>query len=129
MRRPRQYSGNWGPGTLVVTVFIDRCGCDSTTRMIVRVADPTTIGGNRFATEVTTSAASDMCDAFSSPICSCTAASRSTGSSVPTGRSYRIAETRLSGTPPASVPLTDTGTSVRRVVVEGSSPRAISRSR
>ena len=127
--RPRQYNGNWGPGTFVVTVCTIRCGRTCSARTPSRTTVPTTIGGARSPMRVTVSPASAMWEPFSSAISSWTARNRSTGSSMWTGNRYSRVDTRLSGTPRPSVPLTETGTNDRTTASSGSSERDRNRSR
>ena len=54
--RPRQYSGNCGPGTLVVTVLTERWVARRCARRPARDTRPTTIGGARLPMWVTISA-------------------------------------------------------------------------
>ena len=125
MRRPAQYSGNCGPGTLVATVLTKRCGV----RNARRAPSASSIGGAKPASPTSTSPATALCVSFTYSICSCSWRNRSWGAPTPTGSSANTVDTRLARVPRSATLRTDTGTMVRTVRASRRSPRAASRSR
>ena len=95
----------------------------------MRLTTPSTMGGTRSLAEAIVWPASAMPDDLRSDIWDLTASSRSTGSSSCTGRSYRRADTRLSGTPLPASDRVDTGTRERTTAASTSSPRSMRRAR
>ena len=87
--RPLAYSGNCGPGTLVVPVLTLRCGSRPATRA------PSISSTGRNPSDVSTSPATAWLDSLRSAICSATDRSRSTGSSISTGSSANTPRRRL----------------------------------
>ena len=82
IRRPQQYSVDRGPGTLVTTVVITRCG----TRKATWSAAASTEGGSTSASSVTASPVSASPEALSRRIRALISWRRSTGSAISTGR-------------------------------------------
>ena len=91
IRRPARNSGCWGPGTFVVTVLRLRCG----TRNAARIAEGEQQRGREPAERGQHLPRHRLLERLRPSICAFTACSRSTGSSMPTGSSANIAETRL----------------------------------
>ncbi len=119
MRRPQAYMGFCGPGTLVVTV----CTLRWLTRAKRRPPRARSSGGAKPASEVSASAATACFFSLSPSICSRIDSRRLRGSSMPTGSSANMAETRLFNVPRSSSLRTETGTSVRTTRPSTSSPR------
>src|SRR5258706_385747 len=85
------------------------------------------IGGAYPLSDVSTSPATACCDSFSPSIWARIDANRSAASSIPTGRSANIADTRLLYVPRSPWLRTDTGTIVRTVRPLTSSPPRVAR--
>ena len=108
---------------MVVTVLTLRCG----TCVAARSPSDNSIAGAKPDRPTSTSPATASWEPFNRCICRCIEASRSTGSPIPTGRSAKIADTRLLYLPCSSGERTDTGTSERTRSGRSSRKASISR--